>query len=120
MTWVQQNLWTLLAIALYLAICVRVAMHAARYGLPPAKWFLLAMLTAGIAPAVKFLLLARRRIAPPTSAESNAAAPSAKAPPLRRCRQCGASFREEEIDRTSGAAACPRCHLSLENEAPRA
>ena len=124
-------LWIAVAGAMYLLVCVRVAIHAKQRGQNPAIWFVLAAMTAGIAPAIGFLVLGA---GDSHARDTNVAAEADEdsdgregrdtqgpvAPATMRCRQCGVRFAPEEIDRTSGAAACPRCHLSLEDEVPQA
>lgn len=100
--------WWLLAAA-YALLCLRVTLRVQRTGRNPLVWFFLVFFTAGIAAAVLFLRIGRRKPHAPAPDEVAAGR-------LTHCPHCGATFAPEEIDRTSGTAACPRCHLHLDDE----
>jgi hypothetical protein len=97
--------------ALYVYFCIRIAGHASKAGRNPVAWFFLTFFFVGI-PAI-VLFAGHKRPA----ATLAAGAPPGDTPPATiRCPNCRAMLSPDEIDRTSGSPACPRCHLSIQDE----
>ncbi len=111
-----------MAIALHVWIAQRVAMYAPRIGRARWKWFLISMLLTGIPFLIVYAreLLAARRVSSgqkPVTQEPDPGLPASDDRiPDARCPHCGARFPAGDIDRSTGSAACPRCHMSLNEE----
>jgi hypothetical protein len=100
-----------IAAALYIYFCIRIAGHARKAGRNPVAWFFLTFCFVGI-PAIVLFMGHRRADAAVAGAEPGGATPLGQL----RCPHCRAMLSTDQIDRTSGSRACPRCHLSLPDE----
>lgn len=107
--------WWLL-LAMYALLCLRITIRVSRLGKNPFVWFFLILLTAGIPAIILFIKQGRPRNQPsqgdnPASQHEPADQPNL---PAIRCPHCRAMLGPQEIDRTEGTAACPRCHMHLD------
>jgi len=110
----------------YVGVCVHVALRARSYGRRPIVWFFITFFCTAIPATIVFWKDQYERLGegirgrvPPSVDEEDdedIAAASQSDDQLVRCPHCGEPVPVDDLDRSAGLAACPRCGLIINEE----